>query len=111
MGKNSQDAEGDILVRVVGPIVVHVREAAIVEVTDDDAVIGAVGFASASCGARVHPYGVIRDRPASRSPSDGALFGGCPHQTQARSSVIPQSSDWEKTATPVRKRRIHELLL
>lgn len=54
--KNSQDAEGDVVVAVVVPVVVHVRETTVVGVADDEPVVGVVGFTSASRVALAHPY-------------------------------------------------------
>jgi len=53
--KNSQDAEADVVVAVVVPIPVHVRKAPVLGVTDDEPVLGAVGFASASGIVHTHP--------------------------------------------------------
>ena len=53
--KNSQDAEADVVVRLVVPVPVHVRETAVLDVADDEPVLGAVGFASASGIVHTHP--------------------------------------------------------
>jgi len=85
--KNSQDAEADVVVRLVVPVPVHVRETAVLDVADDEPVLGAVGFASASSIVHIHPITQTNIKVHSGWLKQSPLFGGTPPKMQTSSSV------------------------